>query len=202
MPWARSDSMPRTKSISFSYTNRKGDTYYLHVRRTKTGKTRYVFARSIGNDPVDVIPNGYQVTESINGQVSLARTQQRVISEAEEETVRSSLKNLNLTLHHVKVKGNAILVHEPLRSTHLLDDLRPFMRHESGGEMQAWVRRGNYAPVLRFVLDDEGSRTFHVERMTYRGDCGWSWSLGSGKIEHLVEKYLPHLGKESFFDLL
>jgi len=27
-----------------------------------------------------------------------------------------------------------------------------------------------FRPVLRFILDDERTRTFYVERMTYRGE--------------------------------
>jgi hypothetical protein len=180
--------------MPFSYTNRKGDTYYLHARQTKTGKTRYVFARSIGDNPVGEIPDGYEVTESINGQVSLAKTRPRIISEAEEETVRSQLKKLDRGLYRLEVRDNAIIVHEPLRSR----DLSPFMRQGA----EEWVRSGGYAPVLRFILDDEDSRTFHVERMTYRGHGGWSWPLGSDTIASLAMKYLPHLGEESFFDLM
>jgi len=38
--------------------------------------------------------------------------------------------------------------------------------------------------------------------MTYRGDGGWSWPLAGGKLTELAKQYLPHLGEESFFDLM
>jgi hypothetical protein len=36
--------------MPFTYTNRRGDTYYLCQSTTKTGKPRYVFAREQRED--------------------------------------------------------------------------------------------------------------------------------------------------------
>lgn len=188
--------------MALSYTNRKGRTYFLHARKTKAGKVRYVFARSVGEGAVDEIPDGYEVQENVNGLVSLAKARPRSISATEEEAVRSQLEELSLGVYRTEVKGDAIVVHEPQRSLDLLLGPSPQSPSVSRERLAEWARGGNYWPVLRIVLDDPGSRTFHVERMTYRGDGGWSWPLGSGKIEKLAKRYLSHLGKESFFDLL
>jgi hypothetical protein len=188
--------------MAASYTNRKGITYFLHARRTKAGEVRYVFARSVGEGPVDEIPDGYEVQENVNGQVSLARARPRSILAGEEEAVRSQLEELSRGVYRIEVKSDAVVVHEPVRSPDIalgLSLLAPFASRERREE---WVRGGGYSPVLRFVLDDPDSRTFHVERMTYRGDGGWSWPLASGKIGKLAKKYLSHLGEESFFDLV
>jgi hypothetical protein len=187
--------------MAFSYINRKGKTYYLHTRKTKTGKVRYVFARSIGDEAIDAIPEGYGVSESIHGQVSLGKTQPRLISEAEEDAVRACLDELDLGVYRVEVKHNAVIVHEAQRSVELPHWL-PLSPFGSRAPMEDWARAGNYSPVLRFVLDDEERRVFHVARMTYRGDGGWSWPLGSGRLQALARKYLPHLGRESFFELM
>jgi hypothetical protein len=188
--------------MAFSYRNRKGVTYFLHARKTKAGKVRYVFARSVGAGAVEEIPHGYRVRESVNGQVSLARVRPRTISEAEEKAVRSQLDALYPGVYRIEVEGDVIVVHQPDRSLDLPLGLglpSPFTSRTRAVE---WARRGDYSPVLRFVLDDPGSRTFHVERMTYRGDGGWSWPLAGGKLTALARRYLPHLGKESFFDLM
>jgi hypothetical protein len=68
---ARVDGAP----LALSHTNRKGNTYSLHQRTTKTGKPRYFVARSIGDNPLGEMPNGLEVTESINGVVSVRRKQ-------------------------------------------------------------------------------------------------------------------------------
>jgi hypothetical protein len=59
--------------MAVTYTNRKGTTYSLCRGVTKTGKTRYFFAREPVNEPVEKVPEGYEISESVNGVVSLAK---------------------------------------------------------------------------------------------------------------------------------
>ncbi len=54
-----------------TYTNRKGITFYLCQGVTKTGKARYYFARQPKDAPVEDVPAGYLVRESVKGQGSL-----------------------------------------------------------------------------------------------------------------------------------
>ena len=57
--------------MAFSYTNSKGNTYYLHKRDTtlKIGRTQtiYFFAKEPKDGAMDEVPQGYQVSESRNG---------------------------------------------------------------------------------------------------------------------------------------
>jgi hypothetical protein len=57
--------------MAFSYTNSKGNTYYLHKRDTtlKNGRTQtiYFFAKEPKDGAMDEVPQGYQVSESRNG---------------------------------------------------------------------------------------------------------------------------------------
>ncbi len=57
--------------MSLSYTNRKGTTFYLCRGTTKSGKPRYYFARQPREEPVDTVPEGYSIVESVNAVVSL-----------------------------------------------------------------------------------------------------------------------------------
>jgi hypothetical protein len=56
---------------AFSYTNTKGNTYYLHRRVTtlKNGKeqTIYFFAKEVKDGAMEAVPEGYMVSESKNG---------------------------------------------------------------------------------------------------------------------------------------
>jgi hypothetical protein len=56
-----------------TYTNRKGNTYYLCQGRTKTGKSRYYFARQPKDGSPEHIPEDYRISESVNGIVSLVK---------------------------------------------------------------------------------------------------------------------------------
>jgi hypothetical protein len=188
----------RRQGVAFTYRNRKGKSYYLHARKTKGGRVRYVFARAIGDGALDEIPPGYEVRETINGQVALGKVRPRLVSESEERSVQSELERLSLDLYRIDVKDNAIVVYEPVDG---LDSATAWSLLGSRLPSAA-AGRGRYQPVLRFVLVDVETRTFRLERMTYRGEGGWSWPLGHGKIGALARKALPHLGQESFFELL
>lgn len=59
--------------MSVAYPNRKGHTFYLCHGMTKTGKSRYYFAREPKDETLDHIPEGYRISESVNGVVSLVK---------------------------------------------------------------------------------------------------------------------------------
>lgn len=53
---------------AFSYTNAKGQTYYLHTKEVtlKNGRVQriYYFARDIREGALDAVPEGYEVMET------------------------------------------------------------------------------------------------------------------------------------------
>jgi len=58
--------------MAFSFTNSKGNTYYLHSKDTtlKSGRvqTLYFFAKDVRDEgSLNAVPEGYQVSESKNG---------------------------------------------------------------------------------------------------------------------------------------
>ncbi len=57
--------------MAYSYTNKKGVTYFLHARtnKTKSGKmqTLYFFAKEKKAGVLEAVPHGYKVAETVNG---------------------------------------------------------------------------------------------------------------------------------------
>ncbi|HXF60946.1 MAG TPA: hypothetical protein VNK95_04975 [Caldilineaceae bacterium] len=57
--------------MAFTYTNSKGNKYYLHSRQTTlkngTKQTIYFFAKEQKDGVLDKVPAGYEVSESKNG---------------------------------------------------------------------------------------------------------------------------------------
>ena len=56
--------------MAFSYTNKKGVTYFLHAQSTtKNGTTRtlYFFAKEKKANVLEAVPAGYKVAETANG---------------------------------------------------------------------------------------------------------------------------------------
>ncbi|HKZ77529.1 MAG TPA: hypothetical protein VI750_07680 [Pyrinomonadaceae bacterium] len=60
--------------MPIKYTNRKGQKYHLHVDETKAGKPRYFFSMNAKAPTVEAVPEGFEIYENPNGQVSDGRS--------------------------------------------------------------------------------------------------------------------------------
>ena len=178
--------------MAYQHTNRKGVTYHLH-RRERNGKTRYVFARKPGEGAIEAIPDGYEVRESVNGQVSLAKATERLIRAAEEATVRESLP----ASCRLEIKGCRIVVFEPANGAGA-PAADPWLQRALAAHI---AKNARYEPVMKFELINKKERTFEVTRWRYSGEGGWMYPLETGALATLAQKFLPHIGKQSFFDL-
>lgn len=195
---------PKSAGAAFAHTNRKGVTYYLHERLTKTGKPRLVFTRTVGEGALAELPAGYEVAENVNGIVSVRRRRE---GEPRIPPEHVALVQAELGRHrHVLfalavVERDAIVVHEPVID---LDALAGFASatYLPPSKFDDLVRdaaaRAPYVPVLRFVLHEQG---YAAQRMTYRGDGGWSQVLAIGPLEQMASELVGKIGSAEFFDL-
>ena len=69
---SRSNKVPADTEV-LAFTNRRGAAYYLHEGKTKTGKARYFAAKTTRRGALSAMPVGYEISESINGVVSVGR---------------------------------------------------------------------------------------------------------------------------------
>ena len=57
--------------------------------------------------------------------------------------------------------------------------------------------------VLRFTLEDKEARLFVTDRYCFRGSTDdWIPIGGPGALAHQVEKFVKHLGRDSFYGLV
>lgn len=186
------------------YTNRKGKTYYLNTTTTKAGKSRYVMTRTAENALTE-LPEGYAITENVNGQVSVGRIPPKLITYVEQEMIKTELERLGLNRYRCEVKGRYITVYEPLPRE---NDFEPILKGIGvfAPLMEEYlskrIDKGPFDPVMRFCLFDDDKRIFEVQRMTYRGEGGWRSLHEFGSLAELAQKYLEHLGKDSFYELI
>jgi len=185
---------------AITYTNRKGRKYHLCETKTKKGKPRFVFSREPRGKPVFEMPDGYEISESINGQVSLRKVVASPISDDEILTVRTIVRRqAHLTRYRVDVRKDAIVVYEPVGG---IDEGVARMLGLPREAVESLSSRVQYSPVLRFILVDVENREFIVERMCYRGSVdGWLPLHDAGHLAGLAPRYVAHIGKESFFEL-
>ena len=188
-----------------SYTNRKGKTYYLHAAKRKSGKTVYVMKLS-SRDALTQLPEGYEIMEGVNGQVSVGRSKPRQITVEEETLILEKLQRLGLKYYRCEAKDAYLTVYAPVYSETAFDDLSSVFPNSFIDSTKAFIfekmQTGPLEPVMRFELIDEESRRFNIERMTYRGAGDWHSLWKFGALNELADKFLPHLGKDSFFDLI
>jgi hypothetical protein len=213
---------------ALEYTNRKGVSYYLHARPGRDGTMRYTLTRS-KEGALAELPAGYEAVENVNGQASVRRVRPQQISAAEEAAVRSGLAQHGLDAYRLAIKNGQITICEPDRDpAAIVIEFNPLemMPAGIGSRVEAMVRERfgdaavdqylrehqkhlrqqlesttRYAPVLRFKLIDRESRLFEVARMTYSGEGGWR-ALATMPLATAVDKYMKHLGRDSFFELI
>lgn len=188
-----------------TYTNRKMKTYTLYSAPTKTGKLRYYFAReSAKGTPCEAMPEGYEVLENPNGQVSIGKIQERLIHQEEIDTLQKIID-----MHHrpnayrLEVKGDRIVVHE-LEGYHDLAERieSGYLGFSSFKEMirEDFEKRGRYDAVMRFILESADKRVFVLERFCYRGSIDDWITVGVGKLDVLAEKWIKLLGTDDLYE--
>ncbi len=195
-----------------TYTNRKGRKYYLCQGFTKKGKPRYYFSREQKDNPIDEIPTGYEITESVNGIVSLSKACPKLLRDSEVNTVRTAIeKHPEGRKYRVDIKSKEITIYEQVGP-----DMRELAVMLSEGlgfpgvipeDFNERLEREHniytqYTPVMRFKLSDEKKRLFRAERMCYLGSIDDWIDIEYGKtIKELSDDIIPALGTDEFYEL-
>lgn len=197
--------------MAFEYVNRKDDRYYLQAGKTPTGKTRYYFGRKLTGSPVEDVPDGYDVYESPEtGQVHLRRSPSTPITPQERETVSDGIRRYAGLEHFlVDVHGNSLVVYLPVMEEKAADRLLDvigggFLRHSAWGEenKRRMIQQSQFSKMMRFQLVDAKKRLFTVERWCFRGSIDdWIYLAGPKSLVELVQKCVPNLGKDEFFEM-
>jgi hypothetical protein len=199
--------------MPINYTNRKGQTYTLYRGQTRTGRPRYYFGRGDQGqgELVTDLPEGYTISESVNGVVSLVKDKGRPSPILPEEVAAVEAEvqhHPDARRYRVVVKGKRIEVYERsgpdyedvVRDLRIPGLFRPGLSEEL---RELEKRHAHYEPVLRFNLIDAVEREFGVERMCYRSSVdGWlELMLTRGPVAELARELIPTLGTDRFFEL-
>ena len=190
--------------MGIEYTNRRRQTYYLHQGKTPSGKPKWYFSQKIPVKPVTEIPGGFEVYENPDGQVFLRRIVPLVITDAELAIVRSALSELTATKYWLaERKGKHVTIHaaEDLTDTRLA--VMGSLGVPVSDSMREWIENNlHFRPMFRLTLANEAGRKFRIERWCFRGSIDGWYMLDGGQLEPLIRRYAPHLGAESFFELM
>jgi hypothetical protein len=201
--------------MSITYTNRKGVTYYLCEGQTHAGKPRYYFGREPQGKEVLRIPDGYEISESVNGMVSLVKAQPQLIRAEEIAAVEAEVRR-HRRADSFRVRGTRNQVEVYKRTGDNPDMILEILKKdplfklrfqmENGLEervREPLERHARFEVVLRFVLTDAEKRTFRVERRSYvTSRDKWVHLSLSSSIQELARQTIPKLGTDSFFEII
>jgi hypothetical protein len=192
-------------NMAVEYTNRKGQTYYLHSGTTKTGRRHYYMSMTSPAQPVDALTDGYEIWEEpSDAQVYVRKIKPTLVAPEELELVKKLARKLAKTPHViVEVEKNDIVVYagDADEESRFLDRLGAGDREAARRQLEQDQR---YHRMFRFELLDGTRRNFSASRWCFLGSID-NWHMlmgGSGPLEELAARYLPHLGDESFFELM
>ena len=188
--------------MAFTYTTRRGRTYYLHTGPKRGGGIQHYISTDPAGPVADSLPEGFEVYETPNGQVYLRKKKPALIQSAEMALVEKGLQKRQTSQHSylAEASGDKIVIHEG--DTHI-DTLREINMRFSARGLEQWaVRNANYMPVMRFVLKDQVRRLFAPERYCFRGSVEDWISIGDpAQLGRLTARFLKHLGKDSIYEL-
>ena len=194
--------------MPITYTSRKGLTYYLCRGVTKTGKPRYYFAREPKGEPVEEVPAGYKISESVNGVVSLVKDRPSQLLPTEIAAVEAAIaRHPQARNYRLNVKPDQFEICERAGPdmNELMDrfQVEGLMRPGLAERMLAEGERyGQFTPVMRFILADAERRIFRVQRMCYLGSIDdWINLSPTGPVDQLAHQLVLKLGTDQFFEL-
>jgi hypothetical protein len=199
-------------SPMIEYQNRFGDTYFLQAGKTKTGKPKYYFGKKVTAEPIQAIPDGYEIRENPeSGQVTLRKIRPTEIGLLEKQMLSDGVRAYAKLKHFiVDVDGNSLVVYIPGTREQDALEVAQQISGTCGGMLafasrfaEEIVTRSHYSPMMRFTLCDCDERLFYLERWCFLGSIDdWFQLTGPIPLPSLIEKYVRHLGKESFYELI
>jgi len=184
--------------VKIKYKNCRGDTYFVRKTEGKKG-VRYVCSTKESNNDLVQLPEDFELTENPNGKVVCRKKLQSLITCEEfisADKLVSQLTNPDAVKLELKKKEIIIYATDPSRLMFLgMPSVNP-----NFSSRDIFNKIAYFEAVLKFELFDSIERSFIAYRMTWRGDCDWML-LGKGKLDFLIKELVPHIGKDSFYEL-
>jgi hypothetical protein len=187
--------------MPITHTSRTGKTYYLHTGPKRGGGTQHFLSTKAAGPLAERVPEGFEIYETVNGQVFLRRQPPKLIREDELDIIRRPLARPRAGMRYqVEAQGKVIMIHEGSDNLRLM---RETAWHLSVQEQERIAAEfAHYQPVMRFILTDAERRVFDPERFCFRGSVDDWISIGPpASLEKLAAKYLNHLGQDSLYEL-
>lgn len=190
-----------------NHVNRKGDVYYVFQGVTKTGKPKYYVSlktKSDAGQQIDSLPDGFELYEDpIDARVIIRKKQPSDVHDFELEFVRDRLgTEAPKVMTRVKIQGRSIVIYESPNIGHF-DAISKRMGGLPNFAIREMQSTSQMSPAFRFKLIEKHERVFEAQRFCFRGGVDdWISLHDEGSLDELCQRYLKHMGKESFYELI
>ena len=95
-----------------TYTSRTGKTYYLHVGPKRGGGVQHFFSTRSAGSLAERLPEGFEVYESVNGQVYLRRQRPKLIHDDELNCIARGVEKPRAGRRYkIEVHGDILTIH-------------------------------------------------------------------------------------------
>ena len=191
--------------MPITHTNRTGRTYYLHTGPKRGSGVQYYFSMEAKGSLAEAVPPGFEIYESMQGQVFLRRKRPKLIHEDETASIAREIERVRCeNLYKIEIRDKSITIFESSSGLDRLADFAPFLSPPKSlaAKRALQERFASYQAVMRFVLTDREHRLFTPERFCFRGSVDDWISIGPPEpLKKLASKYVKHLGRESLYEL-
>lgn len=195
--------------MTLEYINRRGDRYYIFQGRTKTGKPKYYCARKSDGIGVTALPPDFEIHEDPEtARVSVRKVRPTRLLPCEQEFLDAQVRKLaGIDYFLIDHDGDSFVIYVCSRDSDRVNDVMETLLgplHSMRESNRDWILRyARFLPMFRFTLTNEAERLFSLERWCFRGRIDdWIPLAADRTLDELAADYLPHLGGDSFFELI
>jgi hypothetical protein len=157
--------------------------------------------------PVETVPEGFEIRENPErGIVSVRKARPTQILPLERESLARWTRELAGTRYFIiDVDGDSLVIYTPGTDPGAAaSQLDKIFGGILGATHEKWLaENAHYVAMLQFTLTDATKRLLTAERWCFLGGIdGWHFLAGSRPLEVHARRFLPHLLRESFFELI
>jgi len=186
--------------------NSRGKSYFIKSKKTKKGNTTYYVTKKEDETCLDEIPTGYEVFEKYDsGLMFIRKKKSSLFSLREINAIKKGLeKNKSIIDYRINLHGGELAIYTAEKeindtSFESLKDLF-YTQSQKSHYKSIWKRFEERMQIK--IVQDKSGKYFEVKRYCYRGSVDDWITIGvESDIGVVGDKYLTHIGKDSYYEL-
>ncbi len=198
--------------MSVKHKNGIAIEYVLQRPEGSDDPDSFFFSSYEVGEEVEVIPSGYEIYEDPEDEVFLVPEGKDRVPEEDISVVITELEKIDHLnqypkQYHVESFDNSIWVYLSNDSPEVIADVLSMFPEEEERILDE-LSQGNhaYTAQMKFIRGEKDNQAYYVYRRTFSGlqkrdQDRWLFVAGGMEISEAAGKYVPHLERDSFYDM-